>query len=93
MRPAVGSAERVRAGVVGRLRERRGELVQAIVARVSDGAFGRIGMRDAEYVAGFPPAVAAAVEYALEGIERGRSGASRSRRRRWSRRVERRAPA
>jgi diguanylate cyclase with GGDEF domain/PucR-like helix-turn-helix protein len=63
--------KRVRAGVVARLRERRGELVQAIFARVSDGAFGPVGVRDAEYMAGLRAAVGAAVEHGLQGIERG----------------------
>jgi hypothetical protein len=66
-----GSVNDVRAGVVARLRERRGELVQAIFARVRDGAFGAAGAQDAEYVAGLRAAVGAAVEHGLQGIERG----------------------
>ena len=71
MRSDVEWMRDVRAVVVGRLRARRGELVQAIFARVSDGAFGPVGAGDAEYVAGLRAAVAAAVEHGLEGIERG----------------------
>jgi hypothetical protein len=53
-------------------RGRRVELVEAIFARVSDGAsFGRIGTQDAAYLDGLRDAIAAAVRYALEGIERG----------------------
>jgi hypothetical protein len=57
--------------VVGPLRARRRELVAAIFARVRDGAFGLVGAQDAEYVAGLRAAVAAAVEYGLQGIEQG----------------------
>lgn len=57
--------------VVAGLRTRRAELVQEIFARVRDGAFGLVGSHDAEYMAGLRAAVAAAVEYGLEGIERG----------------------
>ncbi len=39
-----------------------------------DDAFGAVGARDAEYVAGLRAAVAAAVEYVLEGIEHGQEG-------------------
>jgi hypothetical protein len=53
-----------------------GELEQAIFARVGGDAFDRaVEARDAEYVAGLRAAVAAAVEYALGGIERGERGA------------------
>jgi hypothetical protein len=48
---------------------RRVELIETIFARVRDDAFGRIGARDATYIAGLEVAVAAAVDYALEGIE------------------------
>jgi hypothetical protein len=61
----------VRVGVVERLRARQEELVEAISARVRSGVSAGAGDRDAEYVAGLRAAVAAAVEYGLEGIERG----------------------
>ena len=57
--------------VVARLRARRGEVVQEIFARVRGDAFDHAGDEDAEYVAGLRAAVAAAVDYGLEGIERG----------------------
>jgi hypothetical protein len=74
MKPGGGSVHAVRAGVVGRLRARRGELVEVIFARVRGDAFGVVGAQDAEYVAGLGAAVAAAVEYVLTGIERGAEG-------------------
>src|SRR5271167_2023643 len=57
--------------VVRGLRARRREIEVAIFARVSDGAFDHAGDGDAEYVQGLRAAVAAAVEYGLQGIERG----------------------
>ncbi len=74
LRSKVGSVGDVRVGVVGRLRARRGEIVEAIFARVRDDAFGAVGARDAEYLAGLRAAVAAAVGYTLAGIERGDEG-------------------
>jgi AcrR family transcriptional regulator len=74
--PGDGSVQ-ARAGVVARLRARHGELVGEIFARVSGDAFappggsGSSGVQDAEYVAGLRATVAATVEYALQGIERG----------------------
>ena len=65
-----------RARVVERLRARRGELVEAIFARVRGDEFGAAGAQDAEYVAGLRAAVGAAVEYGLEGIERGETDGS-----------------
>jgi AcrR family transcriptional regulator len=65
------SAEDVRAGVVERLRARRDELVREIFARMRAGALASSGDDDAEYVAGLRATVVAAVEYVLEGIERG----------------------
>jgi hypothetical protein len=50
---------------------RQGELVEAIFARVREGAFSPAGDHDAEYLAGLRATVAATVEYALAGIERG----------------------
>ena len=74
MRPIAGSVDDVRAVVVGRLRARRDELVREIFARVRGDAFGSAGDEDAEYVAGLRAAVAAAVEYGLQGIEHGEAG-------------------
>jgi hypothetical protein len=59
-----------RAAVLGRLRARQGELVDVIFARVRGDAFDRAGDQDAEYLAGLHAAVAAAVEYVFEAIER-----------------------
>jgi AcrR family transcriptional regulator len=61
---------RARAGVVRRLRARRGEIDAAIFARVSDQWFDRTGSEDPEYVAGMRAAGAAALDFALVGIER-----------------------
>ena len=69
-----GPVEDARAAVLGRLRARQGELVETIFARVRDAAFPPVGVDDAEYLAGLGGAVAAAVEYVLEGIERGAEG-------------------
>ena len=63
---ATGTISAVRA-----LRARIAEIEQAIFVRVQGSAFDRAGMQDAEYLAGLRAAVAAAVEYALEGIEQG----------------------
>jgi hypothetical protein len=57
--------------VVRRLRSRRGEIEEAIFARVRDAVPDPVGDRDVEYVAGLRAAVAAAVDYGLMGIERG----------------------
>jgi PucR C-terminal helix-turn-helix domain len=66
-----GQDEVLAGGALGRLRARHGELVPAILARVQGDAFDHAGGHDAEYVAGLHAAVAAAVEYALQGIEHG----------------------
>jgi PucR C-terminal helix-turn-helix domain/GGDEF-like domain len=65
------SVDHVRAEVIGRLRARRLDLAETIFARVRDGAFSNSGDDDAQYVAGLRAAVVAAVEYGLEGMERG----------------------
>jgi hypothetical protein len=57
--------------VVGRLRARRSEVEEAIFAQVRGDAFDPSGEMDAEYAAGLRAAVAAAVEYGLDGIARG----------------------
>jgi len=63
--------EDVRVGVVARLRARREDLVQAIFTRIRAGGLAGSGDDDAEYIAGLRATVVAAVEYVLEGIERG----------------------
>jgi PucR C-terminal helix-turn-helix domain/GGDEF-like domain len=65
-----GSLEWVRAGLIVRLRARRSELEEAIVARVL-AMSGPVGDEDAEYVAGLQAAVTAAVEFSFAGIEQG----------------------
>jgi len=65
------------AALPARLRARRAEVEQAILSRVTSLS----GLPDAagpEYAAGLRDAVAAAVEYAIEGIERGSRGAPRT---------------
>jgi AcrR family transcriptional regulator len=52
------------------LRARRGEIGDAIFARVSDQWFDRTGSGDPEYVAGLRAAGVAALDYVLVGIER-----------------------
>ena len=71
MRPDGVSVEDARADVVRRLRARRSELLEAVVARVRDNAFAGAGEQDAEYLAGLRATVAAAVEYLLKELERG----------------------
>lgn len=57
--------------VVRRLRARREEIQEAILARVRDVVAAPAGDRDAEYVAGLRATVAAAIDFALTGIELG----------------------
>ncbi len=61
----------VRTLVVGRLRERRPELEEAIVARVLERVVEPTSDANAEYIAGLRAAVRGAVDYALTGIEHG----------------------
>jgi AcrR family transcriptional regulator/DNA-binding HxlR family transcriptional regulator len=63
--------EWARAGVVARLRARRAEIDDAIFARVRDLAPDAVGLADPEYVAGLRAAIAAAVDFVLDGLERG----------------------
>jgi AcrR family transcriptional regulator len=65
-----GEFERARAGVVARLRARRGEIDEAIFARVSGQWFDRAGSEDPAYVAGLRAAGVAALDYVLTGVER-----------------------
>jgi len=71
-----GSRRQSRAGLHARLRARRGELEEAIFARFGDIGHGPGRSDDAEYTQGLRAAVAAAVEYGLTGIERGREASS-----------------
>lgn len=64
-----GALAEVRVELAGRLRARRGEIEEAIFARVSDQWFERVGPEDPEYVAGLRAAAGAALDYALTGIE------------------------
>jgi hypothetical protein len=65
------SLKEVRVDVAERLRARRSEIEATIFARIRDDAFGHIGDDEGEYVAGLRAAVSAAVELAVEAIERG----------------------
>jgi hypothetical protein len=65
-----------RIALAGRLRLRRLETDEAIFARVRDLAPGAAGLEDPEYMAGLRAAVAAALEYVLEGIEGGEKDGS-----------------
>jgi hypothetical protein len=67
----MGSVDDARADVVRRLRARRVEVLEAIFARVRDGAFAGAGEADAEYLEGLRAAVAAAVDYLLRELEGG----------------------
>jgi hypothetical protein len=67
----VASVETVRAGLAERLRARRPEIEEAIIARFRDVGFDPAAGEDAEYVAGAHAAVAEAVDYGLVAIERG----------------------
>ena len=65
-----GSIGRARAELVGRLRERRAEIEAALLTRtyaIADPA----ETADPEYAQGLRAAVSAALDYGLEGIERG----------------------
>jgi hypothetical protein len=64
------SLDEVRAGLVIRLRARRSELEEAIVARVR-AVSEAPSKEDAEYVTGLRAAIEAAVEHSLSGIELG----------------------
>ncbi len=60
--------------VVSRLRSRRAELQREIFVRVQEVVHDPVGDGDAEYEQGLRATVAAAVEYGLRGLERGRCG-------------------
>ena len=63
--------EEARAGLVGRLRARQGEIERVIFARISDEQFDLTGSENAEYVAGLRAAIVAALDHVLTGIEHG----------------------
>jgi PucR C-terminal helix-turn-helix domain/GGDEF-like domain len=73
--PAV-SLEEVRMDVVARLRSRRVEIEEAILARIRDVASDPAGTGDIQYEEGQRAAVAAVLDYALEGIEHGEERAT-----------------
>jgi hypothetical protein len=62
------SWEQVRIALIGRLRERVGEIEEAIMASILGGTRKISGGDDAEYLAGLRAAVAAAVDYGLSGL-------------------------
>ena len=70
-RGGVASVEGVRIGLAERLRARRSEIEEAILARFRDVGFDPAVGEDLEYVAGARAAVAEAVDYGLTAIERG----------------------
>jgi hypothetical protein len=65
------SLEEARKGVVARLRLRRAEIEEAIVARIRDVASDLARSNDVEYDEGQRAAVTAVLDYALAGIEHG----------------------
>ncbi len=71
-----GSRERIRVALADRVRARRAELEDAIFARVRDVTHDSGEGEDAEYIVGLRAAVAAAVDYALTGVEWGEEWAS-----------------
>jgi len=68
-----GSLERVRTGLAERLRERRGEIEQATLARVY--AISDPTDADPAYREGLRAAVSTAIDYSLEATERGEENA------------------
>jgi hypothetical protein len=67
----VGALQAIRADLAERLRARRSEIVEAVLARFREIGFDPAGGENAEYVAGSRAAVAEAVDYGLGAIERG----------------------
>jgi hypothetical protein len=67
----VASVDSTRAGLAERLRARRSQIEEAVVARFRDIGFDPAAGEDAEYVAGSLAAVGEAVGYGLDAIERG----------------------
>lgn len=65
------SQEQMRAAVGGQLRLRHEEIEQTLLVYVRETVPDRIGDMDVEYALGLRAAVAAAIEYALTGIEQG----------------------
>ncbi len=58
-----------RAVVAGRLRARRSEIVEALLARVQESVRDPLASGDSEYAAGLRDTVAAIVDYVLDGVE------------------------
>ncbi len=69
------SHEEVRTGVVGRLRLRRSEIEEAILARIRNVAVDPTRSEDVHYEEGQRAAVRAVLDYALTGIEHGEEAA------------------
>ena len=67
----LGSFEQTRASIAERLRARRVEIEQAIFTRVQGVRTDPASREDGEYLAGVRATVAAVLDYALAGIERG----------------------
>jgi len=67
----VVSPESARAGLAARLRTRRSEIEEAVLARFREIGFDPATGEDARYVAGSRAAVAESVDYGLGAIERG----------------------
>jgi hypothetical protein len=67
----VASLESVRAGLTERLRARRSQIDEAILARFGEIGFDPTEGEDAEYVAGSRAAVAESIDFGLEAIGRG----------------------
>jgi hypothetical protein len=65
------SLEEIYAEIVERLRTRHAEIEQAIYLRIQDAIPDSVGGRDSEYQTGMRAAIAAAVDYGLEGITHG----------------------
>jgi hypothetical protein len=71
---SAGSPAKIHADIVERLRARRAEIEQAIYARIREAVPDPVSERDPAYQTGLHGAIAAIVEYYLEGIERGPEG-------------------
>lgn len=65
------SLQEIRAEIVVRLRERRTEVESTIYARIQAGVPDSVDGQDPAYQAGMREAIAAIIEYCLEGLEHG----------------------
>ena len=68
---SVAYVDSIRAGLAERLRERRSHIEEAVLARFRAIGFDPAEGEDSEYAAGSRAAVAEAVDFGLEAIERG----------------------